>query len=82
MADGDAGAGGRDARASGHLLYLLWRVQHGADDHDPVQQVRGDPVRRADVLRPSDGRERIIINHKKNQTNMSFVHENKLRGPT
>lgn len=39
---------------SDHLLHLLWRVQNGADNHDSVQQVQGNPVWRADVLRPPD----------------------------
>lgn len=32
------------------LLHLLWCVQHGPDDHHPVQQVQGDAMWRGDVL--------------------------------
>ena len=41
--------------AETHLLQLLRCVQHGADDHDSVQQVQRDPVWRADVLGPPGG---------------------------
>lgn len=38
--------GGRGA----HLFHFLWGVQHGPDDHHAVQKVKGDAVRRGDVL--------------------------------
>lgn len=49
-----------------HLLHLLGCVQYGADNHDSVQQVQGNPVWRADVLRPPDERE--MSNNNKKQT--------------
>ena len=48
------GPGGRRGRGRGgavHLFHLLRGVQHGPDDHDSVQKVERDAVRRGDVLR-------------------------------
>lgn len=44
-----------------HLLHLLWRVQHGADYHDSVQQVQGNPMWGADVLCPP-GERQVTVN--------------------
>lgn len=44
-----------------HLLHLLWCVQHGADDHDSVQQVQRNPMWRTDVLCPP-GEQIVILN--------------------
>lgn len=42
-----------DSDSLTHLLHLLRRVQHGADDHNSVQQVQRNPMWGADVLCPS-----------------------------
>lgn len=47
---------------SDHLLYLLRRVQEGADYDDSVQQVWGNPVGSDDVLCPSGEQKLLIIN--------------------
>lgn len=46
--EGEEGGGGGGAV---HLFHLLRGVQHGPDDHDSVQKVERDAVRRGDVLR-------------------------------
>lgn len=42
-----------------HLLHLLRCVQHGADYHNPVQQVQRNAMWRAYVLCPPGG-QRIV----------------------
>lgn len=58
----DAGVKRRTCRyLQTHLLHLLWCVQHGAYDHDSVQQVQRDAVWRADVLCPPSEQQMIVV---------------------